>query len=85
MDYREESDIVRRMRKPDGSLVRLFSRVHNPVKTHPGSDFNRFGERMETASMVRVGHVGNAVARLFRLKTHIKQQNQCVAKTTRHF
>ena len=65
VDYREEYDVERRMRRPDGSLGPLLSRVHGRVASHPGSDFNRFGERMETSGKVHIGHVGNAVARLF--------------------
>ena len=65
VDYRVESDFERRVRRPDGSVGPLVSRVHARTETHPGSDFNRFGERMEAAGNVNVGHVGNAVARLF--------------------
>ena len=65
VDYREEYDVERRVRRPDGSLAPVVSRVHDRIETHPGSDFNRFGERLETAGKVQVGHVGNAVARLF--------------------
>lgn len=68
VDYRKEYDVERRMRQPDGTVVKLISRVHDRVETHPGSDFNRFGERMESAGKVQIGHVGNAVARLFSAK-----------------
>jgi aminoglycoside 3-N-acetyltransferase len=65
VDYRVDYDVERPMRQPDGSLITLVSRVHAPVETHPGGDFNRFGERLEAAGNVHIGHVGNAVARLF--------------------
>ncbi|MYA59689.1 MAG: AAC(3) family N-acetyltransferase [Chloroflexi bacterium] len=52
------------MRRSDGSLVPFVSIGCPPQPGHPGSDFNRLGQRMEDASLVKVGHVGNAVARL---------------------
>lgn len=63
--YRETRFITRRTPLMDGTLVPLASRVHARSDWHPGSDFNRMGERMEAAGLVTVGHVGNAVARLF--------------------
>ena len=65
VDYRETSFITRRTPLSDGTLVPLASQVHARKDWHPGSDFNRFGERMERVGLVGVGHVGNAVARLF--------------------
>ncbi len=65
VDYREASLVTRRTPLSDGTLVPLASRVHVRTSWHPGSDFNRFGERMENVGLVGVGHVGNAVARLF--------------------
>ena len=65
VDYRETSFITRRTPLPDGTLVPLASQVHARRDWHPGSDFNRFGERMEKVGLVGIGHVGNAVARLF--------------------
>ena len=53
------------MRRADGSLAPLVSVGCPPQPGHPGSDFNRLGQRMEDAGLVRVGEVGNAVARLF--------------------
>lgn len=52
------------MRHADGSLAPLISIGCPPQPGHPGSDFNRLGQRMENAGLVKVGHVGNAVARL---------------------
>ena len=63
--YRETRFVTRRTPLADGTLVPLASRVHARSDWHPGSDFNRMGERMEAAGLVAVGHVGNAVARLF--------------------
>ena len=65
VDYRETRFITRRTPLADGTLVPLASQVHARRDWHPGSDFNRMGERMEKAGLVAVGHVGNAVARLF--------------------
>ncbi len=65
VDYRVDYDVERRIQQRNGSLDPLISRVHDRADTHPGSDFNRFGERMEAAGDVHIGHVGNAVARLF--------------------
>ena len=65
VDYRETHFVTRRTPLSDGTLVPLASRVHARKDWHPGSDFNRFGERMENVGLVGVGHVGNAVARLF--------------------
>jgi len=53
------------MRRSDGSLVPLVSVGCPPQPGHPGSDFNRLGQRMEDAGLVKLGHVGNAIARLF--------------------
>ncbi|MDE2718491.1 MAG: AAC(3) family N-acetyltransferase [Chloroflexota bacterium] len=65
VDYRETRYVTRRTPLSDGTLVPLASRVHARRDWHPGSDFNRFGERMENVGLVGLGHVGNAVARLF--------------------
>lgn len=66
VDYREHFDVKRRLRQPNGDIVPLISRVHDRKDDHPGSDFIRFGERMEADGKVNVGNVGNAVTRLFR-------------------
>ncbi|MAE66660.1 MAG: hypothetical protein CMJ18_20520 [Phycisphaeraceae bacterium] len=66
VDYRREYDVERRLRQADGSAVPLISHVHDRVDSHPGSDFNRFGTRMEAEDRVSIGHVGNAISRLFR-------------------
>lgn len=63
--YRREYDVKRRMRCSDGSLAPLISRVHDRTESHPGSDFNRFGEHLEAANKVQIGPVGNAIGRLF--------------------
>ena len=53
-----------RMRHPDGSHSPLVSIGTPPLPGHPGSDYNRLGQRMEDAGLVKLGPVGNAVARL---------------------
>ena len=65
VDYRRDYYIERRLRESNGILKPLFSRVHSPKQSHPGSDFNRFGERFESENKVNKGSVGNAIARLF--------------------
>ena len=62
--YRRPVRNERTMRRRDGSLVPFASIGCPPQPGHPGSDFNRLGQRMEDAGLVRVGEVGNAVARL---------------------
>ena len=52
------------MRHPDGSCTPLVSIGTPPLPGHPGSDYNRLGQRMEDAGLVTLGTVGNAVARL---------------------
>ena len=63
--YRKATRVETKMRRADGSLAPLVSVGCPPQPGHPGSDFNRLGQRMEDAGLVRVGEVGNAVARLF--------------------
>ncbi len=62
--YRKPVRIEGRMRGANGSLTTLVSVGCPPQPGHPGSDFNRLGQRMEDAGLVRIGEVGNAVARL---------------------
>ncbi len=62
--YRKPVRIESRMRGANGSLTTLVSVGCPPQPGHPGSDFNRLGQRMEDAGLVRIGEVGNAVARL---------------------
>ncbi|MDE2768336.1 MAG: AAC(3) family N-acetyltransferase [Chloroflexota bacterium] len=62
--YRKPVRNRRTMRRADGTLAPLVSVGCPPQPGHPGSDFNRLGQRMEDAGLVRVGEVGNAIARL---------------------
>ena len=62
--YRKPVRTEGTMRRADGSLVSFVSIGCPPQPGHPGSDFNRLGQRMEDEGLVRVGEVGNAVARL---------------------
>ena len=62
--YRKPVRIETWMRCADGSLAPLVSAGCPPLPGHPGSDFNRLGQRMEGVGLVRIGEVGNAVARL---------------------
>ena len=65
VDYRLTQDVTRRMVNEHGQIIELVSQVHARTDWPPGSDFNRLGEQMEDQDLVRVGHVGNAVVRMF--------------------
>ena len=89
VDYRQDYDVYRRLRQEDGSIVQLVSTVHDRKDDHPGSDFNRFGERLESIDKVQLGAVGNAVARLFKAedaynlaKTMYFEDQRCFLKQT---
>ncbi len=64
LPYRKARVTKGRMRHPDGSYAPLVSIGTPPLPGHPGSDYNRLGQRMEDAGLVKLGAVGNAVARL---------------------
>ncbi len=64
LPYRKPRVSKGRMRHPDGSTTPLVSIGTPPLPGHPGSDYNRLGQRMEDAGLVRRGPVGNAIARL---------------------
>ena len=63
--YRPEMTIQVPMRRPDGSIVPMVNYECPPTPGTPERDYNRLGQRMEAAGMVKIGPVGNAVARLF--------------------
>ena len=64
LPYRKARISEGRMRHPDGSCTPLVSIGTPPLPGHPGSDYNRLGQRMEDTGLVKLGPVGNAVARL---------------------
>lgn len=64
LPYRKPRVAQGRMRQPDGSTVPLVSIGTPPLPGHPGSDYNRLGQRMEDAGLVKLAPVGNAIARL---------------------
>lgn len=64
LPYRKPRISQGRMRRPNGSTTPLVSIGTPPLPGHPGSDYNRLGQRMEDAGLVRLGPVGNAIARL---------------------
>ncbi len=64
LPYRQPRTSEGRMRHPDGSTTPLVSIGTPPLPGHPGSDYNRLGQRMEDSGLVRRGPVGNAIARL---------------------
>ncbi len=64
LPYRQPRTSEGRMRQPNGSTTPLISIGTPPLPGHAGSDYNRLGQRMEDAGLVRRGPVGNAIARL---------------------
>lgn len=64
LPYRKPRTSEGRMRHPDGSTTPLVSIGTPPLPGHPGSDYNRLGQRMEDAGLVKLAPVGNALARL---------------------
>ena len=64
LPYRQPRTSEGRMRHPDGSYSPLVNIGTPPLPGHPGSDYNRLGQHMEDAGLVKLGPVGNAVARL---------------------
>ena len=62
--YRRPKRIEGRMRRPDGAVVPLVSIGAPPDPGFGGNDFNYLGKMMEDRGLVRVGEVGNAIARL---------------------
>ncbi len=64
LPYRKPRISEGRMRHPDGSTTPLVNIGTPPLPGHPGSDYNRLGQRMEEVGLVRRGPVGNAIARL---------------------
>ena len=65
VDYRPGRLVEVPTRCPDGSLAKLVNLECPPEPPFPGNDFNRLGQVMEDQSLVRLGVVGNATARLF--------------------
>ena len=63
--YRRWVEFEARLLEPDGSLTPLPTRCFIPEKNFGGNDFNKLGAEMERRGLVRVGAIGNAVARLF--------------------
>jgi len=62
--YRPTTRITGQLRESDGSVVSLTNMATHPAPGHPGSDYNRLGQRLEDAGKAKTGLVGNAVARL---------------------
>jgi aminoglycoside 3-N-acetyltransferase len=62
--YRKTTTITGRLRRSDGAVVSFSNMVTPPAPGHPGSDYNRLGQRLEDAGKVKTGLVGNAMARL---------------------
>ena len=55
LPYRKPRVSEGRMRRPDGSTTPLVSIGTPPLPGNPGSDYNRLGQRMEDAGLVKLG------------------------------
>ncbi len=66
--YRRWIEFEARLLEPDGSLTPLLTRCFIPEGDFVGNDFNKLGAELERSGLVRVGAIGNAVARLFRAR-----------------
>ena len=71
--HRKARTLHGRARRPDGSVETIQSHTHGPDPDFPGMpalsyDFNRIGQHLEDIGLVRLGSVGNAIARLFSAK-----------------
>jgi aminoglycoside 3-N-acetyltransferase len=69
--YRTLEPVSVQVRRADGSLQRVQAVLfvpHWPFQGSPGNDFNRLGNVLEERRLVRIGAVGNAMARAFPLK-----------------
>jgi aminoglycoside 3-N-acetyltransferase len=71
--YRYWREIDATIRNEDGTEQPLHTRVFGPRPDHVGTDLNKFGAYLETMGLVRVGAVGNAVARLFSTRQVVEQ------------
>ena len=63
--FRQTRIARRLLRQPDGKIVSFSSQVYPPSGEDPKFDFNRVGRMMEVAGKVKIGSVGNAIARFF--------------------
>ena len=63
--YRRWVEFEARLLEPDGALRPLVTRCFVPEEGFGGNDFNKLGAEMEARGLVKVGAIGNAVARLF--------------------
>ena len=66
--YREWVTDEGLVREPDGGTRRCTIREYVQTSDSPGNDFNKFGSALEQRGLVRLGLVGNAIARLFRAR-----------------
>lgn len=66
--YRHWVSIEAYTRERRGSKRLLYTRVFKPKPGFSGNDFNKFGTILENRNLAHVGFIGNAVARLFRVR-----------------
>lgn len=85
VDYRPGRLVELPMRRPDGSLVRLANLECPPEPPFPGNDFNRLAQAMEEQGLVRLGGVGNAIARMFQGRDVRKVARELYRKDKRAF
>ena len=83
--YRPEMIIQVPMRRANGSIVPMVNCECPPIPGTPDTDYNRLGQRMEDAGMVRIRPVGNAVARLFKGSAVRKMANSLYKKDKKAF
>jgi aminoglycoside 3-N-acetyltransferase len=69
--YRYWREVEARAREPDGTERPLLLRAFSPKPGYP-PDLNKVGAALEARGLVRIGPVGNAVARLFRARDLIE-------------
>ncbi|MSP14006.1 MAG: AAC(3) family N-acetyltransferase [Chloroflexi bacterium] len=72
VSYRWWRKVDGRIRYPDGTEGPLPAVIFSPYPDFPGNDFNKLGAMLEAQGLVRVGPVGNAVARLFSAQAALK-------------
>ena len=66
--YRHFEDVEARVRDQDGTERPLLTRTFRTYPGFPGNDFNKFGAILEARGLVKVGAVGNAMARMFKAR-----------------
>ena len=66
--YRQWREVMARLKEQNGTEQPLLTLIYSPKPGFQGNDFNKFGTLLEEQGLARVGAVGNAVARVFRVR-----------------